>query len=102
MPMNLYTILGAFRSPVCLSDVSIPCQSAGQARSLSGIGAERRNTCAHDRGGQATMSGHMNKHKKQLAPWLVGLIIAVIVFAIVLVVLNALGYGDDPAVGMSG
>jgi hypothetical protein len=48
------------------------------------------------------MSGHMNKHKKQLAPWLVGLIIAVIVFAIVLVVLNALGYGDDPAVGMSG
>jgi hypothetical protein len=43
----------------------------------------------------------MSEYKKQLPPWLVGLILAVIVFAVVLVVLNALGYGDDPAVGLT-
>jgi hypothetical protein len=41
----------------------------------------------------------MSEDKRQLPPWLVGLILAVIVFVVVLVVLNALGYGDDPAVG---
>ena len=43
----------------------------------------------------------MSEEKRQLPPWLVGLILAVIVFVVVLVVLNALGYGDDPAVGLS-
>jgi hypothetical protein len=42
----------------------------------------------------------MSEDKRQLPPWLVGLILAVIVFVVVLVVLNALGYGDDPAVGL--
>lgn len=41
----------------------------------------------------------MSDDKRQLPPWLVGLILAVIVFVVVLVVLNVLGYGDDPAVG---
>lgn len=44
----------------------------------------------------------MSEDKRQLPPWLVGLILALIVFVVVLVVLNALGYGDDPAVGLPG
>ena len=43
----------------------------------------------------------MSEEKSQLPPWLVGLILAVVVFVVVLVLLNALGYGDDPAVGRS-
>jgi hypothetical protein len=45
--------------------------------------------------------GRMDEEKRQLPPWLVGLVLAVIVFVIALIVLNALGYGDDPAVGAS-
>ena len=41
----------------------------------------------------------MSDEKRQLPPWLIGLVLAVIVTVIALVVLNALGYGDDPAVG---
>lgn len=37
--------------------------------------------------------------KKKLPAWLVGLLIAIVVFAVVLVVANLLGYGDDPAIG---
>ena len=44
----------------------------------------------------------MNEENKQLPPWLVGLILAAIVFVIALVVLNVLGFGDDPSVGMAG
>lgn len=36
---------------------------------------------------------------KPRPPWLVGLMIAVVVFIILLIVVNLLGYGDDPAVG---
>jgi hypothetical protein len=32
--------------------------------------------------------------------WLVGLILGAVVFAIVLFVLEGLGYGDDPSIGM--
>jgi hypothetical protein len=39
----------------------------------------------------------MSEEKRRLPPWLAGLILAVIVFIIALVVLNALGYGDDPS-----
>jgi hypothetical protein len=38
---------------------------------------------------------------KRRPPWLVGLVIAVVVFVIMLIVANLLGYGDDPAVGAS-
>jgi hypothetical protein len=31
--------------------------------------------------------------------WLIGLVIAVVLFALVLVLLNVLGYGDDPSFG---
>ena len=41
----------------------------------------------------------MSDEKRQLPAWLIGLVFAVILTAIALVVLNALGYGDDPAVG---
>lgn len=41
----------------------------------------------------------MSDEKRQLPPWLIGLVLAVVVCVIALVVLNALGYGDDPAVG---
>jgi hypothetical protein len=32
--------------------------------------------------------------------WLLGLILGAVVFAIVLFVLEVLGYGDDPSIGM--
>lgn len=40
----------------------------------------------------------MAKHRKQLPAWLLGLILAVIVLALVLLLFNVLGYGDDPVV----
>jgi hypothetical protein len=40
------------------------------------------------------------KHlKRRTPPWLVGLILAVIVFAVALLLANVLGFGDDPVVG---
>lgn len=40
----------------------------------------------------------MAKHTGQMPAWLLGLIIAVAVFAIGLLVFAALGYGDDPVI----
>ncbi len=37
--------------------------------------------------------------KRQMPAWLVGLILAVVVFVIVLVIFNVMGFGDDPALG---
>lgn len=36
--------------------------------------------------------------KKQMAPWLLGLLIAAAIFVVGLLVLTALGYGDDPVI----
>lgn len=36
------------------------------------------------------------KERRELAPWLIGLILAGIVFVVLLLVINALGFGDDP------
>ncbi len=44
-------------------------------------------------------TGRREKAKKQIPPWLMGLIFAVIVSVVVLLVLDAMGYGDDPSVG---
>ena len=44
-------------------------------------------------------TGRREKARKKVPAWLMGLFFAVIVFIIVLLVVNALGYGDDPAVG---
>lgn len=44
----------------------------------------------------------MARHQKKLPPWLLGLIIAVLVFAAVLVLFSLLGYGDDPVVESAG
>lgn len=44
----------------------------------------------------------MARHQRKLSPWLLGLIIAVVVFAAVLVVFSLLGYGDDPVVESAG
>lgn len=41
----------------------------------------------------------MEREKRRLPPWLVGLILAVILFVVVLVMANLLGFGDDPVVG---
>ncbi len=40
----------------------------------------------------------MARHREKLPPWLLGLIIAVFVFAAAVVVFSLLGYGDDPVV----
>ncbi len=41
----------------------------------------------------------MPDEKRRLPPWLAGLLVAIVVFAVVLVVMNQLGYGDDPSLG---
>lgn len=41
----------------------------------------------------------MSDSERRLPPWLLGLIIAVVVFALVLVVSSILGIGDDPVIG---
>ena len=41
----------------------------------------------------------MREEKRQIPAWLMGLILAIAVFVIVLVVLNVLGFGDDPSLG---
>lgn len=40
----------------------------------------------------------MARHRKPIPAWLMGMIIAAIVFVLVLVIFNALGFGDDPVV----
>jgi len=40
----------------------------------------------------------MARHNKPIPPWVMGLIIAAVVFALVLVGFNLLGFGDDPVV----
>jgi hypothetical protein len=40
------------------------------------------------------------KHlKRRLPPWLVGLILAAVLFTVALLLANVLGFGDDPVVG---
>lgn len=36
--------------------------------------------------------------KRQIPAWLLGLILAVVIFAVVIIVFQALGFGDDPAI----
>ena len=45
------------------------------------------------------MTRQMSHEKRQLPAWLLGLIVAVVVFAVILIVLGVLGYGDDPSLG---
>lgn len=40
----------------------------------------------------------MARHRKSIPAWIMGLIIAAVVFALVLVLFNLLGFGDDPVV----
>ena len=44
----------------------------------------------------------MTKDKRTLPPWLLGLIIAVVIFVIGFLVYRALGFGDDPVIGDAG
>lgn len=46
--------------------------------------------------------GEMAKHRRRLPPWLIGLAIAAVLFVVVLIVANALGFGDDPVIGVAG
>ena len=36
--------------------------------------------------------------KRQIPAWLLGLILAAVVFVVVILVFQALGFGDDPAI----
>lgn len=40
----------------------------------------------------------MEEPRRKLPPWLLGLLIAALVFVITLVLLDAFGYGDDPVI----
>ena len=44
----------------------------------------------------------VGKHKANMPPWMVGLLIAVVVFAVALIAIDLLGFGDDPVVGSLG
>ena len=46
--------------------------------------------------------GRREKPSKKVPAWLMGLIFAVIISIVALLVLDALGYGDDPSVGSIG
>jgi len=47
-------------------------------------------------------TGRREKPKRKMPPWLIGLVLALIISVIALLVLDALGYGDDPSVGALG
>lgn len=44
----------------------------------------------------------MARHRRKPSPWLLGLVIAVVVFAAIFVVFSLLGYGDDPVIESAG
>jgi hypothetical protein len=46
------------------------------------------------------MARGRRRAQKQVPAWLIGLILGAVVFAVVLFVLEVLGYGDDPSIGM--
>jgi len=48
--------------------------------------------------GLSPESAAVAKHRRRLQPWLLGLLIAVVVFAVALLALDLLGFGDDPVV----
>lgn len=43
--------------------------------------------------------GSMSEKRRRLPPWLIGLFIAIVVFAAALVLFELLGFGDDPVLG---
>lgn len=43
-----------------------------------------------------TMRG--GRHRRPLPAWLVGMVVAVLVFALILIVTALLGFGDDPVI----
>lgn len=49
--------------------------------------------------GRTGHNDHMNDHKRRLPPWLVGLIAAVLIFAVALILMSTMGFGDDPVLG---
>lgn len=44
----------------------------------------------------------MARHRERMPAWLLGLVIAALVFAGALLLFNLLGYGDDPVVDSIG
>jgi hypothetical protein len=44
----------------------------------------------------------MDDERRRMPPWLIGLIVAVILFVVVLVIAKVLGLGDDPSLGAMG
>ena len=39
-----------------------------------------------------------NGEKRRIPAWLLGLILAIVIFVVVILVFQALGFGDDPAI----
>lgn len=54
---------------------------------------------ARDNGGVRRDQSRGKHLKSRLPPWLLGLILAAILFVAALVLANFLGFGDDPVVG---
>jgi hypothetical protein len=51
------------------------------------------------------MSGdetQLRDEKSQRPAWLIGLIIAIVIFIVIVVLANILGFGDDPSLGAFG
>lgn len=42
----------------------------------------------------------MARHAKRLPAWVLGLLIAALIFALILIISGLLGVGDDPVVGI--
>ena len=47
-------------------------------------------------------TGRREKPRKKIPAWLMGFIFAVIISVVALLILDAMGYGDDPSVGALG
>lgn len=54
---------------------------------------------ARDNAGMERDKSEKGNLKGRLPPWLLGLILAAILFGVALVLANILGFGDDPVVG---
>ncbi|MFZ0625165.1 MAG: hypothetical protein WAN34_01550 [Acidimicrobiia bacterium] len=44
----------------------------------------------------------LSDERPQRPPWLIGLILAIVIFIVIVVLANILGFGDDPSLGAFG
>lgn len=48
--------------------------------------------------GSARENDVVHKHRRRVPAWLLGLLLAAVIFALALVLLEVFGYGDDPVI----